>query len=328
MSDAQLVLVTGSTGFIGQRLCAVLLRDGLAVRTALHRPVADAGRIDIRGQMESAVVGNIDAATDWSRAVDGVGAVVHLAGRVHVMHEHAVDPLNAYRRTNTDGTVHLARAAVQAGVRRFVFVSTIKVNGETTSEKAFDEHDTPAPSDAYALSKWEAEQGLWEIAHETGLEVVIVRPPLVYGPGVKGNFFSLLRLVQRGLPLPFNACTNRRSLVGLDNMAGFLMQCLSDPHAAGNTFLVSDGEDLSTSELIRRLARAMDRPARLFSIPSSWLRAAGSAIGRPGLYERLCASLQVDIGKANRVLDWSPQVSVDEELARTAEWFLRAGATC
>ena len=315
MSERNEILVTGSTGFVGQRLCTVLREHGLAVREAVRRSAASTyGRV-------LAPVGEIDERTDWRRAVEGAIGVIHLAGRAHVMREEAADPLAVYRRINVAGTARLAQQAAAAGVQRFVFASSIKVNGEATSGRVFTETDAPAPLDAYGISKHEAEAELKRIGRETGMEIVVVRPTLVYGPGVKGNFLSLLRWVRRGLPLPLARCDNRRSLVGLDNLVDLLRRCATDARAAGHTFLAGDGEDLSTPELIRRLSRALGVRARLLPVPAAWLRFAARSVGRPGIYDRLCGSLQVDIGHARQVLGWTPPVSVDEQLARTARWF-------
>lgn len=312
------VLVTGATGFVGHVLCEALVRRGHAVRAARRTLSLSTG-----GHLEAVAVGDLGPDTDWSAAVQDVQVVVHLAARVHVMRETATNPLAEFRRVNVAATAHLAGRAAAAGVRRFVYVSSIKVNGERTAGQAFTADALPRPEDAYAQSKFEAEQALREIGHRTGLEVAIVRPPLVYGPGVKGNFLSLLRWVNRGLPLPLARCSNRRSLIGITNLADLLIRCVTHPKAAAKVFLAADGEDLSTPELVRRLARALNQPARLLPVPQSWLRFAASALGRPGVYERLCGSLQIDICDAREVLDWSPPLTIDEELARTADWFRR-----
>jgi nucleoside-diphosphate-sugar epimerase len=309
-------LVTGATGFVGAALCPVLAQHGYAVRAARRALVPAAGRA-----LDEVAVGDVGLDTDWSAALQDVQAVVHLAARVHVMRETATDPLAEFRRANVVATARLAREAAVAGVRRFVYVSSIKVNGERTVGSAFTADGVPHPEDAYAQSKLEAEQVLREIGERTGLEIVIVRPPLVYGPGVKGNFLSLLRWVDRGLPLPLGRCDNRRSLVGITNLVDLLASCVVHPAAAGRVFLAADGEDLSTPELVRRLARVLDRRARLVPVPQSWLRVAASMLGRAGMYERLCGSLQVDIRDARQVLGWAPVLTVDEELARTADWF-------
>jgi nucleoside-diphosphate-sugar epimerase len=321
MTLQQKVLVTGPTGFIGRHLCAQLTQNGYGVRKALRH---ETGGSDLpeRGGYETSVVGNINEATDWTRAVNGVDCIVHLAARVHVMREHETDPLAAYRSTNTFATINLARSAAAAGVRRLVFVSTIKVNGEITYEKPFRAVDVPSPMDAYAISKWEAEQSILRIGRESGLEVVIVRPPLVYGPGVKGNFLRLLQIINRGFPMPLAACQNKRSFVYLDNMVDLLIHCLSQPEAHGQIFLVSDGKDLSTPELVTRIAMAMDQKTRLISLPPAWLKIAAKLIGKPGLFDRLCGSLQLDIDHTCKTLKWTPPVSVDEGVRRTTLWYL------
>lgn len=320
MTKPQKVLVTGSTGFIGRTLCAELRRRDYMVLAALHCQPQEGLQRGLTD--ETVVVGNIDAATDWSRALEGVDSIVHLAARVHIMRERVTDPLAAYRAINAFGTSHLARSAAAAGVRRLVFVSSIKVNGETTTDKPFTAYDQPGPMDAYAASKWEAETVLQQISRETGLEVVIVRPPLVYGPGVKGNYLRLLRMVKCGIPMPFGSCNNKRSFVYLDNMVDLLVLCLTHAQASSHTFLVSDDEDLSTAELVTRLARTMETKPRLISMPPEWLEAAAKLVGKPGIYERLCGSLQLDIHHTRQILQWSPPVLADEGIARTARWFL------
>jgi nucleoside-diphosphate-sugar epimerase len=316
------VLVTGATGFVGTALCDMLHQHGYAVRGAQRVLQSRVG-----WNLEPVAVGELGPGTDWSAALEDVQMVVHLAARVHVMRETAADPLAEFRRVNVSATEHLALQAVVAGTKRFVYVSSIKVNGERTEGRGFTADAEPRPEDTYALSKFEAENALREIGERTGLEVVIVRPPLVYGPGVKGNFLSLLRWVERGLPLPLARCDNRRSLVGITNLADLLTRCVSHPAAAGKIILAGDGEDLSMPELIRRLARALGRPARLLPVPVSWLRLAARSLGKPGIYERLCGSLQIDIRDTRQTLAWTPPSTVDEELARTARWFLRQGGS-
>ena len=311
-------LVTGTTGFVGTALVARLVDEGrFFVRAAVRRESGE-----LPAAVERVVVGDLTPDADWEPALAGVDAVVHLAARVHVMREATADPLAEFRRVNVGGTLNLARQAAAAGVRRFVFLSSVKVNGEGGSA-AYRETDPPAPQDAYGISKHEAELGLHEIAAETGIEVVIIRPPLVYGPGVKANFHALLRAVARGMPLPLGAIHNRRSLVALDNLVDLIVTCIDHPAAANQTFLVSDGEDLSTTELIRRLARAMGRPARLIPVPTVALMAGATLLGKREMAARLCGSLQVDITKARKVLGWTLPVSVDEGLRRTAEHYLQ-----
>ncbi|MBA2880020.1 nucleoside-diphosphate-sugar epimerase [Desulfosalsimonas propionicica] len=301
------LFITGATGFIGRRLCEVIPEKGFAVRPALRRAL----------DTDGIVVGDLGPATDWSAGLNGVDAVVHLAARVHVMVDKAGDPLAEFRRVNVAGTLNLARQAAGAGVKRLVFLSSVKVNGEATEfGRPFTVQDAPAPQDPYAISKFEAEQGLRQVEKETGLEVVIIRPPLVYGPGVKANFLRLMQAVQKGLPLPLGLVRNRRSMVALDNLVDLIGVCLEHPAAGGQTFLVSDGEDLSTPELIRRLAQAMGKKARLLPVPPALLRLGGSVIGKRAEVERLIGSLQVDIGHTCEKLGWRPVISVDEAIRR------------
>lgn len=295
---------------------ASLAASGSNVRAAVRGPRS------LSTANESVVVGDLQESTDWRVALADVRVVVHLAARVHVMQDNVPDPLAEFRRINVAGTLNLARQAVQAGVRRFVFVSSIKVNGEETLPgHSFTADDTPAPSDHYGISKLEAEQGLKEIASQTGMELVIIRPPLVYGPGVRANFHMLLRAVARGVPLPLGGLNNKRSLVALDNLVNFIMTCITHPDAANQTFLVSDGEDLSTTELICRIANALGKPARLISIPLWMLKVGSMLLNKRDSLQRLSGNLQVDISKARDLLGWKPPLSVDEGLKRTvAGW--------
>jgi nucleoside-diphosphate-sugar epimerase len=321
MNDGK-ILVTGASGFLGRALCNKLVSSGrdlcMAVR---HIPDRLSALTLADGSACFCVVDEIGPATKWSIALAGVTEVIHLAARVHVMHDAAIDPYAEFYRINVAGTKRLALQAAKAGVRRLVYVSTIKVNGECTTGKPFRPDDKPQPGDAYAQSKLEAESVLEDISRNTGIEVVIVRPPLVYGPGVKGNFLSLLGIVQRGLPMPLANCDNRRSLVGLSNLVDLLTICTTHPAAAGQVFLAADGEDLSTPELLKRVARVFGSRARLFPFPVSWLRALARAVGRASAVERLCGSLQVDASKARSLLGWLPPLTVDDELARTVQWF-------
>jgi nucleoside-diphosphate-sugar epimerase len=308
------VLVSGSNGFVGRALCAEAVARGLAVRGVTRTPC------DLPKGVENVVVGSMDAKADWRDTLMGCHAVAHLAARVHVMQEATADPLEEFRRINVQGTLNLARQAAAVGVQRFVFASSIKVNGESTQLGApFTADEAPSPLDAYGVSKMEAEQGLREIALQTGMEVVVIRPPLVYGPGVKANFAAMMRWLKRGVPLPLGAIHNQRSLVALDNLVDLLVTCLTYPAAANQTFLVSDGEDVSTTELLRRMGQAMGRPARLIPVPASWLKLAAAMMGKRDVAQRLCGSLQVDIEKTRRLLGWSPPLSLDEGLKKAAE---------
>ncbi|MDT3679605.1 MAG: SDR family oxidoreductase [Burkholderiaceae bacterium] len=310
------VLVTGASGFIGSAVHSSLVARGRNVCVATRSPISGSTRRASPG---------LDADADWSAWVEGCDSIVHAAARVHVMHETAVDPLAEFRRTNVHGTLKLAQDAVRAGVRRFVFISSIKVNGEaTTPGRAFKPEDPPAPIDAYGISKSEAERALMELGASTGLEVVVVRPPLVYGPGVKANFLALMRWLKRGIPLPLGAIDNRRTLVALDNLVDLLVTCIDHPAASNRVFLVGDGEDLSTPQLLRRLAAALGVPARLVPVPVSWLEAAAALLGKRAMAQRLCGNLQVDISKARQLLGWTPPVSVDEGLRQTAVHFLHS----
>lgn len=304
------IIVTGAAGFLGSRLVAALHERGYPVRSAVR--VADAEDARQIG------TGAIGPSTDWSAVVADGNCVLHCAARVHMMRDHAANPLQAFRDVNTSGTLNLARQAAAAGVRRFIFVSSIKVNGDATvAGRPFRADDPAMPSGDYAISKAEAEEGLKSLSAETGMEVVIVRPPLVYGPGVRANFASMVQWVARGLPLPFGAIqANRRSLVAVDNLIDLLIVCIAHPAAAGELFLVSDGEDLSTAALLRRIGVAVGRPARLLPVPASWLGRAAAAVGKGEISHRLLGNLQVDIEKSRRLLGWSPPVTVDEGLLR------------
>ena len=348
------ILITGVNGFVGKALCVKAVQHGFAVRTALRKPG------EAQEKIEAIVVGEINGATDWENALRDVDVVIHLAARVHVMREHAENPVEEFRKVNVAGTERLARAAVAFGVKRFVFVSSIKVNGECTSSGSslekippsppfaeagslqssgapngvplagekwgtlrfvFSETDEANPQDPYGVSKWEAEQILHRVAAETGLEVVIVRPPLMYGAGVKGNFAQMLKVLAKGIPLPLASVSNLRSLVYIGNFVDALLECTTHPMAAGQTYLVSDGEDVSTPDLLRQLGAAMERPARLFPCPPILLRLAGGLLGKSDQIDRLLGSLQVDSSKIRRELGWRPPYTLQQGLQATAEWY-------
>jgi nucleoside-diphosphate-sugar epimerase len=306
------VLVTGGRGFIGKALAVGALSKGFSVRVSTRQNVKS-----LAGSYEYSQVSDLDSATNWFAALQGLTCVVHCAGRAHVMKDAVANPLAAFRRVNVEGSLNLARQAVVAGVKRFVFVSSIGVNGaKTASGKPFSEADQVNPHNAYAQSKWEAEQGLLRIAEETGLEVVIIRPPLVYGLAAPGNFGSLMRALQRGWPLPLGAVHNQRSLVALDNLVDFIVTCITHPEATNQTFLVSDGHDLSTTELVCGMARAAGVPARFLPVPVWALQAGAALLGKGDAVQRLCGNLQVDISKARQLLGWVPPISLDEGLRR------------
>lgn len=307
------MLVTGTNGFVGHPLCAQLTNHGFVLRRAVRHATEVA---------DSVPVGDIGPDTDWSAALQEVECVIHLAARVHVMQETSADPLSEFRRTNVMGTEHLARSAAAGGVKRLVYVSSIKVNGEETPGSIrYTETGAPAPQDPYGRSKWEAEQALHRVATETGLEVVVVRPPLVYGAGVKGNFLQMLGAVARGLPLPLGSVGNQRDLVYVGNLVDALITCATHPAAAGQTYLVCDGESVSTPELLRRLAKAMNVPARVFPFPPAMLKLAGGMLGKSAQVERLLGSLQVDSGKIRRELAWRPPYTLQQGLQETAAWY-------
>lgn len=312
------VLLTGASGFVGGAILQHLCQQGHVVTAAVR-----SSSKKIVGAQTVVFVDSLDGKTNWRECLEHIQVVVHSAARVHVMTERDSDPLGAFRKVNVEGTLNLARQAASAGVKRFVFISSVKVNGEHTLEgEVFTADDAPAPVDPYGISKREAEDGLRRLALECGLEVVIIRPVLVYGPGVSANFYSMMHWLAKGIPLPLGRIRNRRSLVALDNLSHLIVSCVTHPAAANQTFLVSDGEDLSTPELLRRMGRALGRPARLLPVPALLLRLAAMAFGRRAMAQRLCGSLQVDIEKTRIMLDWHPPISVDEAIALTANDYL------
>lgn len=305
------VLVTGANGFIGRSLCDHLQNSGHEVVAAVRRP---------SGMVNEFVVEE-DGLT-WSQGLLGCDVVVHLAGRAHVMNEDAVDPLPTFRAANVDASARLGLLAARAGVRRFVFMSSIKVNGERTSlDCPFTPSDVPAPEDAYGVSKWEAEQALQSIAQASEMELVVIRPPLVYGPGVKGNFSRLIEWVRAGVPMPLGTVPNKRSMVALDNLVAFTGLCANfaeSPGAAGQVFLISDGDDVSTTELLHRVAKAYACKTRLIPVPTWLLSLAARLLGRSADAERLLGSLILDASKAHKLLGWQPSVTMDEQLRKMA----------
>ncbi|WP_412499125.1 UDP-glucose 4-epimerase family protein [Vibrio furnissii] len=308
------ILVTGASGFVGASVARLALSRG----------------IDVLGQVRQQVilgfptcVKDISSHTEWADALGNVDCIVHCAARVHQMNDCAANPVEAFKEVNTQGTLNLARQAAAAGVKRFVFVSSIKVNGESTlPNQPFLPMTQDIPVDPYGVSKYEAEEGLKAIEDETGLEVVIIRPPLVYGPGVKANFLSMMNWVNKGIPLPLGGIDNCRSLVFLDNLADLILVCCQHANARSRTFLVSDNYDVSTSTLLRQIATAMNKPSRLFSVPTSWLCYVAALIGKKAIAERVCGNLQLDITDTIQVLDWSPVYSFEEGIQRTTDDYL------
>ena len=310
------VLVTGGSGFVGGALCASLDGSSHSIRLALRLANAKSGTYD------QVVVGQIDAEANWSAALKDVEVVIHLAARVHVMDEQSADPLSGFRRVNVDGSLNLARQAASIGVKRLIYLSSVKVNGELTMPgQPFIESDVANPQDAYGLSKFEAEQGLLLIAQETGMEVVIIRPPLVYGPGVKANFASMMRAVKRGIPLPLGVIRNNRSFVYVGNLVSLITTCMYHPEAANQVFLVSDGCDLSTPQLLQACATALGVKSRLWHLPQRFIEGFAVFVGKRDVAQRLCGNLQVDITKARSILGWTPPISVADGLKATAKAF-------
>ncbi len=309
------VLLTGATGFVGQYLVKsyALTSWRCAVRT-----------LPEDAEPEFVSVENMDAHTDWTSVLDDVRVVVHMAARAHVMHDDCADPLTEYRRTNTEGTLNLARQAATIGVKRFIFVSSVKVNGETTSNlRPFIESFTSQAQDPYSISKKEAEDGLRIIASETGMEVVIIRPPLVYGPNVKANFLNLMKLADTPMPLPLGAINNKRSMVYVGNLVDFIIQCIDHPAAANQTFLVCDGEDVSLRSLLSMMRTSLGRSTRLVPIPAFLFRIAGQITGKREVVDRLVGDLQVDASKARNLLNWVPPFTVQQGIDATIANYLQ-----
>ncbi len=311
------ILVTGSTGFVGSRVVELAREHDWTVIPVVRK--------QIEPLTNRLVIPFIDASTDWSGAFEGVDCIVHCAARVHQMNESEQDALAAYQEVNTLGTLNLAKQAAEAGVKRFVFVSSIKVNGEFSElNLPFEPNLKNTPQDPYGLSKYEAEVELAKLSKETGLEVVIIRPPLVYGPGVKANFLSMMRLIDKGIPLPFGAIKNQRSLVYLDNLSSLILTCCEHPVAPGHTFLASDDHDVSTTQLMQTIAHAMGKSPRLIPIPMSWIQAGSSALKKKHIAQRICGNLQVEIGLTKEILGWKPPVSFEQGIKRTVEAYLKS----
>jgi nucleoside-diphosphate-sugar epimerase len=320
--SAKSVVITGANGFIGRHLCRMLIDKGVRVRACIRDQVSPSVFGNLADSLEICRLANLNGIEDEFRSFAGADVVVHLAGRAHVMRETQKDPLHEFRKVNVDGTRSMVNAALRWGVRRFLYVSSVKVNGEETKEGAFTADDPPGFVDPYGQSKWEAEESLKEIANGSTLEWVIVRPPLVYGPGVRGNFLSLLNLAYRGIPLPLGSVCNRRSLVSVYNLCDLLCVLLDHPAAANQCFLVGDAEDLSTPDLIRAVGEALGRPARMVSFPPSLLLKLSRLLGKEMVMQRLCSSLIVDRQKTSALLNWRAPLSFDDGVHRTAEWFL------
>ena len=320
MNTRNTILVTGANGFIGSALCRALVAAGHVPRAAVRRIVPGG-----KGPEPAVGIGEIDGNTDWSKALRGIEYIVHLASPSDQPRGSPADSLAKYRRVNVAGSRRLAEQAAAAGARRLVFMSTIKVNGERTAERAYTENDAPRPQDAYGISKQEAEQALRDVAQKTGLEIAVLRSPIVYGPGVKGNFLRLMHLVARGVPLPLGAVNNRRSFIYTGNLAGAIIKALDAPQAAGRTYLVSDGEDVSTPDLVRGLALALGVTARLPALPLAALGFGATLAGKRAEFARLSGSLQVDSSRIRRELDWQPRYSLTQGLTETARWYRGGG---
>lgn len=317
-SSKKTVLLTGSSGFVGRAILDDLSQRNLFnIRVSTRDSSAKFGPA-----IESAVINGLSSEQCWSQALEGVDLVVHSAARVHIMNSTGASSMALYREVNVAGTLQLASQAAACGVQRFVFISSIKVNGEgTPPNMPYRADSAPDPVDEYGISKYEAELGLKKIAAETSMQVVIIRPTLVYGPGVKANFLTMMKVIDKGIPLPFGRIRNQRSFVALDNLVDFVFHCLGHPAAANETFLISDGEDISTSELLRRIAYALGRSSRLFPFPANVIKMLFFIVGKKSLSDRLCDNLQVDITKNRELLGWTPPVALNEALRKTVIHF-------
>ncbi|MBJ2260072.1 UDP-glucose 4-epimerase family protein [Pseudomonas psychrophila] len=314
------ILLTGATGFVGQAVVRRLVSDGCLLTAVLRHNSSAIDKRVITSQIES-----LDGDTCWEDSLSGINVVIHCAARVHVMGEEVADPIAAFRKVNVEGTFNLARQAAKAGVRRFIYISSIKVNGESTSPGTlFTAFDIPAPVDPYGVSKMEAERELQALAMQTDMELVIIRPVLVYGPGVKANFLNMLSWLEKGIPLPLGAINNRRSLVALENLVDLISTCISHPAAANQVFLVSDGDDVSTTQLLQHASKFLSKPSLLVPVPSALLSAICYVFGRRSFAQRLCGSLQVDISHTRDLLGWKPPVSLQTALHETVKYYLES----
>jgi len=320
-TNRRAVLVTGANGFVGTAVCRALLEKGWSVRAAVRGAEARDALRSTLPNVSCVTIGDISPETDWTEALSGCEAVIHLAARVHVMRDEASDPLAAFRRMNRDATRRLAKQAGKAGVRRFVFVSSIKVNGESSTGAGFKESDAAAPEDPYGVSKWEAEQAISEVASAAEMEYVILRPPLVYGPRVGANFLRVLQSVDRGDPVGLGSIRNRRSLLYVGNLADAIVTCLESPAAANKTYVLGDGEDVSTPELFTRVGAALQRPVRLLKVPRIVLRIGAWFLGREADFARVTGDLAVDSSAIRHELGWQPRYTMQEGLAETARWY-------
>lgn len=313
------ILITGATGFIGRELTNALLQQNFKLKLAVREKNKGLGLSDA---VDICIVNNISRNTNWKEVLKDVHTVIHLAARAHILKEFTLDPLKEFQDINCGGTLNLAQQSKNNNIKRFIFISSIGVNGVETNTTSFHHNDIPNPIESYAISKYCAEKGLQKIANNGDMEVVIIRPPLVYGPNAPGNFARLIKIISRGIPLPLGAINNKRSFVSIDNLVSLISTCITSPNAANQTFLVSDDEDLSTTDLLKRLARALNKPIRLIPIPVNILTLSAKIAGKQALTRRLCSSLQIDLKHTKTTLNWKPPTTVNEALKETADAYL------